>query len=58
MSAALKPKYETCIHSTGKSGEIAVYVMPSCPRQHMLKGNLVTSKRECLECRSYKERKK
>ena len=52
-----KQKYETCIHSTGKSGNIAVFVLPSCPRMSLIRGTCVSSKKRCLECRSYKEKK-
>lgn len=50
-------KYKTCIHSTGRAGEIAVYVLPSCPRMSLIRGTLVSSKTRCKECRSYKPRK-
>lgn len=58
MLDAIRPKYETCKHSTGNNGKIAVYVLPTCPRQHMIKGVFVVTKRECQECISYKERRR
>lgn len=51
-----QPKYKTCKHSTGKYGQTAVLVHPSCPRLTMIKGILVSSKRRCQECKSW-ERK-
>ena len=30
-------KYKTCKHSTGKVGELIVYVRPTCPRLSMIK---------------------
>lgn len=31
-------KYKTCKHSTGRVGELIVYVHPTCPRLSMIKG--------------------
>ena len=30
-------KYKTCKHSTGRVGELIVYVHPTCPRLSMIK---------------------
>ena len=49
-------KYDTCIHAESV-GTYAVYVKPSCPRASMIKGRMVSSKKRCEECRSYKPRK-
>lgn len=37
-------KYKTCKHSTGRVGELIVYVHPTCPRLSMIKGALCSSK--------------
>lgn len=50
-----KEKYETCKHAE-RVGQIAVYVKPSCPRLSIVKGNLVSSKVRCRECRSWEKR--
>lgn len=49
-------KYKTCRHSTGKIGTTVVYVHPTCPRLTMIKGNLVSSKRRCKECKNWEEK--
>lgn len=49
----MKEKYKTCVHAENV-GEMAVYVKPSCPRANAIKGVLVSSKRRCMECRSYR----
>ena len=56
MDERKKQKYDTCIHAESV-GACAVYVKPSCPRASMIKGRLVSSKKRCVECRSYKPRK-
>lgn len=56
MDERKKQKYNTCIHAESV-GVYAVYVKPSCPRASMVKGLLVSSKKRCEECRSYKPRK-
>ena len=48
-------KYKTCIHSQ-KAGQIVIYVDPGCPRATMIKGNLVSSKKRCEECQSWKQK--
>ena len=48
-------KHETCKHAI-KSGQIAVYVTPRCPRANMIKGILVSSKIRCRECKSWEGR--
>ena len=48
-----KPKHETCKY-VESVGQLAVYVTPGCPRAEMLKGNLISSKWRCKECRSWK----
>lgn len=50
------PKYKTCKHSTGRAGELIVYVHPTCPRLSMIKDTLCSSKIRCRECRSWEER--
>lgn len=50
-------KYKTCKHSTGRVGELIVYVHPTCPRLSMIKGILCSSKIRCRECRSWEARK-
>lgn len=52
-----KPKYKTCKHSTGRVGELIVYVHPTCPRLSMIKGTLCSSKIRCRECKSWEERR-
>ena len=56
MDERKKQKYDTCIHAES-AGTYAVFVKPSCPRASMVKGLLVSSKKRCEECRSYKPRK-
>ena len=52
-----KEKYETCIHA--KSASITVvYVNTGCPRANMILGELVSSKKRCRECRSWKGKEK
>lgn len=36
-----------CVESIGAN---AVYVTPSCPHVHLIKGRLVTTKGECRRC--------
>lgn len=50
-----KPKYETCAY-VEKAGSLAVYVRPGCPRASMVKGYLVSTRKRCRECRSWKSR--
>ncbi|HIY20213.1 MAG TPA: hypothetical protein IAA44_12485 [Candidatus Blautia avistercoris] len=52
----MKQKYKTCKHAIS-SGQIAVYVQPSCPRATRVKGYLVSSKKRCEDCRSWEARK-
>ena len=47
-----KEKYETCVY-VKEIGQIAVYVIPGCPRASKVKGHLVSSKDRCRECRSW-----
>lgn len=51
-----KPKYKTCKHSTGRVGELIVYVHPTCPRLSKIKGTLCSSKMRCKECSSWEEK--
>lgn len=48
-------KYQTCKHAES-IGQIAVYVTPGCKRASMVRGNLVSSKKRCMECKYYEER--
>lgn len=50
-----KPKYETCRYAESV-GQIAVYVKPACPRALMMKGNLVSTKTRCANCKSWRGR--
>ena len=52
-----KSRAETCKHSTGRTGNIAVYPLPTCPNVHIIKGKYVTPQSTCKDCRFYKERK-
>lgn len=49
-----KEKYESCQHVIS-SGQIAVYVKPSCPQATLIKGHLVSSKARCGKCRAYQK---
>ena len=53
----MEEKYKTCKHSTGRVGELIVYVHPTCPRLSMIKSTLCSSKIRCMECRSWEARK-
>ncbi|MFR4430390.1 MAG: hypothetical protein ACLT4D_14000 [Blautia faecis] len=53
----MEEKYKTCKHSTGRVGELIVYVHPTCPSLTMIKGTLCSSKIRCRECRSWEARK-
>lgn len=50
-------KTRTCKHSTGRTGNMAVYTLPTCPNMHIIKGKYVTPQSACKDCRFYKERK-
>lgn len=50
-------KHKTCKYAKG-SGDVAVYVTPGCPRSNMIRGVLVTSKKRCRECKSWKGKDK
>lgn len=50
-------KTRTCKHSTGRTGNMAVYTLPTCPNMHIIKGKYVTPQSTCKDCRFYKERK-
>ena len=52
-----RSRAETCKHSTGRSGSIAVYTLPTCPNMHIIKGKYATAKTNCKDCRFYEERK-
>ena len=52
-----KSRVETCKHSTGRSGNIAIYTLSTCPNMHLIKGKYVTAKTNCKNCRFYEERK-
>lgn len=47
-----KEKYETCRHAD-HTGQIAVYVKPTCPKANMIKGMLVSSKSRCRNCKRW-----
>lgn len=49
----MKEKYDTCQH-VQKVCQLAVYVGTGCPRASMIKGNLVSSKKRCKVCLSWK----
>lgn len=51
-----KENYETCAHIKS-IGQIAVYVMPSCPQATQIKGYLVSSKERCRRCKVFTEKK-
>lgn len=48
-------KAKTCKHSTGKIGQIAVYVRPTCPNMHIIRGVITASRGQCRRCRFYKK---
>lgn len=50
-------KYKTCRHSTGRVGELIVYVHPSCPALLIINGTLCSSKLQCDNCKCYEPRK-
>lgn len=50
-------KAKICRHSTGKTGNTAVYVLPTCPHMHIIKEKYVTAKTNCKDCRFCEERK-
>lgn len=52
-----KSRAETCKHSTGQIGQLAVYVLPTCPHMHIIKEKYVTAKTNCKDCRFCEERK-
>lgn len=52
-----KEKYETCIHAKSV-GDYAVRVGTGCPRANMILGELVSSKKRCRDCRSWKGKEK
>lgn len=45
----------SCKHSTGKVGELIVYVHPTCPLMSMIKGDIVSSILRCAECEHWEE---
>lgn len=47
---------KTCKHSTGQIGQLAVYVLPTCPNMNMIKRRFVTTRQRCRKCRFYKEK--
>jgi hypothetical protein len=55
MMGEKEQKYKTCIHAQD-SGQKAVWVDPGCPRANMLRGQLVSSKKRCEECRRWKRK--
>lgn len=48
---------KTCKYSTGQIGQLAVYVLPTCPNMNIIKGRFVTTRQKCRNCRFYKEKK-
>lgn len=48
-------KYKTCVHVLSV-GQYAVYVTPSCSRASMIKGQLVSSKRRCNDCKCWRKK--
>ena len=53
----MSTRAETCKHSTGRIGAVAVYTRPTCPNMHIIKGKYVTAKMNYKDCRIYEERK-
>ena len=49
------PPWEKCEKVTAV-GEMAVYVNPSCPMMHFIRGRMAVTKRECRRC--YKDNAK
>ena len=39
-----RERAETCKHSTGRVGNVAVFTLPTCPYMHMLKDKIVTTR--------------
>lgn len=48
-----KEKHKTCIHAKSASIDV-VYVNTGCPRANIIMGTLISSKKRCKECRSWK----
>lgn len=48
-------KAKTCRHSTGKVGQLAVYVRPTCPNMHIIRGVITASRNQCRKCRFYEK---
>lgn len=48
-------KYKTCKYALD-SGVTMVRVTAGCKRANMIKGTLVSTKRRCQECRSWKKK--
>lgn len=46
-------KYEICRHSTGRIGELVVYVHNTCPNKTKIGSSLVSSKIRCRECKDF-----
>lgn len=43
------PPWVRCGRSTG-TGQMMVEVLPNCPHLHMIRGRMVTSKKDCRRC--------
>ena len=53
----MSEKYMTCEHSVGNVGGIIVYVKPTCPHYTKIRGELVSSKIRCRDCKDYRREK-
>lgn len=53
--STMNGKYKTCVHVLSV-GQYAVYVAPGCPRASMIKGQLVSSKRRCNDCKCWRKK--
>lgn len=53
----LAQRAETCKHSTGHAGMIAVHTLSTCPNMHIIKSKYVTARRNCEDCRFYEPKK-
>lgn len=49
-------KAKTCKYSTGQIGQLAVYVLPTCPNMRIIRGKLVTTRQRCRKCKFYEEK--
>lgn len=56
VSESGRKRAHSCKHSTGKVGELIVYVHPTCPLMSMIKGDIVSSILRYAKCEHWEER--